>query len=245
MRATFVLASHIPTNIKDENGVRHATPIEHDNYIIDIVNKYINKRHKMVFIVINPSMKEENEIKSKVFFESFKMSGMIFDEYIILGSHNKSQAKEILSDANLIILGGGKIICQMNFFNEIGLRDILLDSQALIIGISAGAMNLCNKVFNFPEEPSDIPDPRIVNGLGFYNQYIIPHFDCKNVKYQLDYNEIDAINDYILPFSNSETLIGLSNDSCILLHNGEEKFIGEYCIIKDGKVVETHNTQNN
>ena len=43
MKATFVLASHIPTNIKDENGLRHAIPIEHDNYIIDIVNKYINK----------------------------------------------------------------------------------------------------------------------------------------------------------------------------------------------------------
>ena len=236
MNGTFLLASYIPTHIKDTEGIRHAIPLASDNYIIDIVNKYVPSRQKMVYIANNPLLIDDNKMKAKVFFESFKMSGLGFDNYEVLGEHNKAQSKEILKDADLIILGGGKIICQMNFFNEIGLKEILQNSTALTIGISAGAMNLCNHIFNFPEDPSDIPDPRIVKGLGFYNHYIIPHFDCHNLKYQLDYHEIDAVNDFILPFSNIETLIGLSNNSCILLHNGKEKFIGEYCIIKNGKV---------
>lgn len=170
----FILASYIPTNEKDENGVRLPIRIVNENGIVDIIKQPLPKRNKFVFVANKPELIEESEEKGRVNFQSLEMTGISFQELVVLNNKNKHTAKEIISDADLIMLSGGKIICQMNFFKEIGLKELLQGSNALVIGISAGATNLCHKVFNFPEEPADIPEPRIVNALGFLINILSP-----------------------------------------------------------------------
>lgn len=238
--AVFILASYIPTNYKDQLGVRHPIAIVGHNGIVDTIKKFLPSHHRFVFVANDPEHYDKNDIKSEVTFQSFAMSGVEFDEYILLDNRNKSDANEILAGADFILLAGGKIPCQNNFLKEIKIKKVLKNSQALVLGVSAGAMNLCNKIFNFPEELIDINEPRIIEGLGYYNNYIVPHFDGRNMSYFCE--EINTINEYILPFSERETLVGINNDSYIILHNNNVEFVGEYCLIKDRRV-ELYNTE--
>ncbi|MGN0961700.1 MAG: Type 1 glutamine amidotransferase-like domain-containing protein [Christensenellales bacterium] len=233
---TFMLTSYIKAYEKDENENRYAIPINNDNKILDNIKKYVRNKTTLVVVANNPQNVEETEERASCLFQSFKMSGIGFKELIVLTNKNKHLADKLISKADLTILSGGKISCQMDFFKEINLKKILEKSNALVIGISAGSMNLCNKIFNFPEELLDLEEPRITKGLGFYDHYLIPHFDGREGKYQSDCPEIDVVNDYLLPFSDKETLLCINNDSYIILDNGKEEFVGEYYLIQKRQI---------
>lgn len=126
-------------------------------------------------------------------------------------------------------------MCQLNFFNQINLKEILKNFDGLLIGISAGTMNLCKTVANFPEEECDLAEPRWLEGLGFYDKTVIPHFDGENLKYQIEC-EIDLVKDWILPMSFKEPFIGIPNDSYILIDGNKIKFYGNMYLIDAGKV---------
>lgn len=240
---TFILASYIACYEKGENGIRYPIHIPNTNKVLDNICNNLKGCTTLVFVANEPDNFDEHEEKAKCIFESFIMSGVPFENYVVLNNKNKEMAKEIIASADLVYLSGGQIVSQINFFNEIGLGELLENFGGVVVGVSAGAMNLCNKVFNFPEEPRFINDPRIVDGLGFYNQYIIPHFDCCNVSYEVPCTEIDPINDYILPFSEQTTLLGLDNDSYIILHDGKAEFVGRYCTIKNRQAVVYNNNE--
>ena len=183
MKSTIILASYIPTNEKDELGNRYAIKIKVHNNILENIMKYLPHKNSMVFVVNDPDNIEENDDKARVNFESFKMSGVEFDNYIVLDKRNKNNTDEIIKNASLIVLSGGKIPAQNEFLHEIKLGDSIARSSAVVVGVSAGAMNLCEDVFNFPEELTDISDDRLMKGLGFFDKYIITHFDCENMQY--------------------------------------------------------------
>ncbi len=193
-------------------------------------------RRLVVYVANDPSDFEHNDMTAPPVFEGLKLSGLDFDEKIILDSRNEKNAERILSDADLIILGGGKIICQREFFERIRLGKILETYDGLAIGVSAGAMNLCKTVANFPEEKSDIGQPMWVDGLGFFDGIIIPHFNGETLTYQIPCEELDVVNDYVLPMSKGRTFIGIPNLSYILIDGDEISMHGIMYRISNGKV---------
>lgn len=233
----FILASKLKTYIKDENDNRIPTALDDENSILTNIKKYINNTNKIVSVANNENDFTTNEERSQITFESFYKTGFKFKEQIILDARNKDNAKSILSDADVIILNGGKCLCQNDFFNEINLKDILKNKKdGIVMGISAGAMNLCNTIFNFPEELKDKNDPLFLDGMSFYNDIIIPHFDGE--QYQLDYNEIDIMNEYILPYSKKYEFIGFPNYSYILIdENNKKHYFGDIYKISKGEII--------
>ncbi len=237
----FILTSQLETNYKDENNIRHSIPIEDKNKILTNIKNFIKKYDKFVYVSNDPNNFDENEIKFVSMSESFHKTGLHFKENILLDSRNLNFAKEILQDADLIILSGGKCLCELEFFKHIHLKEILTNFKGLVISISAGTMNLCKTVANFPEENSDLDQPRWLEGLGFFSKIIIPHFDGKTKTYQIACEEIDVINDYVLPLSKEKEFIGMPNGSYILLDNNNVEYYGELYSIKNGKVKELKN----
>ena len=138
----------------------------------------------------------------------------------------------------MIILCGGKCLIQNKFFEKINLKEFLQSYKNLVIGISAGSMNLCNTVANFPEELVDIDDPRWFDGLGFCDKIIIPHFDQNG--YQFDCPEVDLVNDYIFPMSVGKEFYGIDNDSYILINNNKIELFGNIYKIFDKKIQKIH-----
>ena len=232
----FMLTSCIETHIKEENGNKIAIPIPDTNQVLTNIKKYLKDTKRIVYVANNPANFEENDLRTSCFFESFELSGLNFDEKIVLDNRNIKDAKNILNGADLIILSGGKILCQLKFFKKIKLKKILKNHDGLCIGISVGTMNLGKIVANFPEELADLNEKRFVKGLGFFDKIIIPHFDGENKVYQIECNEIDVVRDYILPLSKGKSFIGLPNGSYVLVDGQNTTYFGDCYEIADDNV---------
>lgn len=235
--ASFILTSYIHSREKDNEGVKHPVVIPNTNGVLDEITKRLKGLDRVVFVANDPEDIVTNDEKGGMFFTSLKMTWISFKENIILDCRNSKYARKILSGANLVILSGGKILKQNSFLKEINLKDILKEFDGLVVGISAGSMNLCKTVFNFPEEPIDVDCERIVEGLGICDRILIPHFDCEKNKYLIDCDEFDITGDYILPFSKKEKLLGLGNDSYIIIDDGKEVIVGDCVVISNGNIL--------
>ena len=112
-------------------------------------------------------------------------------------------------DADLIIIGGGNtekyIATYVNqeFKNYI---DHMLNKGAKVIGFSAGALLLGEKVYISPNDNSD-HQIKIKNGLGLFNQFLISvHYDLWNNKANKDRAE-ELVNVPIIPLNDHSCLV--------------------------------------
>ena len=110
---------------------------------------------------------------------AFLEAGMPFGSYQVLDGTNAGRAHAMLSHSHLIILSGGHVPTQNDFFRRIRLRHLLHKYDGVIVGISAGSMNCAGEVYVQPEEPGESVDPsyrRFAPGLGLTWVNICPHF---------------------------------------------------------------------
>ena len=112
-------------------------------------------------------------------------------------------------DADLIIIGGGNtekyIAAYVNqeFKNYI---DHMLNKGAKVIGFSAGALLLGEKVYVSPNDNSD-HQIKIKNGLGLFSQFLISvHYDSWNYKANKDSAE-KLVNVPIIPLNDHSCLV--------------------------------------
>ena len=231
------LTSLLRTHHYDENGNRVAVALQDDNGILTNIRKRVKHTDRLVVVANDQHDSEDNDRKLAVVGKSFRLTGFDFKQTIALDARNKASARAIISGADIVILSGGKCVCQTEFFDEIQLKDILTQFDGIVIGVSAGAMSLCKTVANFPEETADIAEPRWLNGMGVVDEeIIIPHYDGETDSYQFPCEDFDIAKDYILPMSHGHKFTALPNDSYILIgSDGQKQYFGDAYRIKDGK----------
>ena len=112
-------------------------------------------------------------------------------------------------DADIIIIGGGNtekyIATYVNqeFKNYI---DHMLNKGAKVIGFSAGALLLGEKVYVSPNDNSD-HQIKIKNGLGLFSQFLISvHYDSWNDKTNKDRAE-ELVSVPIIPLNDHSCLV--------------------------------------
>ena len=112
-------------------------------------------------------------------------------------------------DADLIIIGGGNTekyistYVNQEFKNYI---DHMLNKGAIVMGFSAGALSLGEKVYI---SPNDNPEHqiKIKNGLGLFNQFLISvHSDSWNDKDNRDSAQ-ELVNAPIIPLNDHSCLV--------------------------------------
>ena len=238
----IILASSFNCTKKCRNSdKRRAIPITDVNAYLTNIKKFVQKYDNFVLIANDPSDCEMNDYRFGLVCQSLEMSGLIFKNKTFLDNRNKRKAKEIISNADLIFLQGGCLPCQLEFFARIGLKKLIQQHNGLIVGSSAGAMNLCQTVFNYPEVAEEIDDRQgnefFLRGLGFYNQIFVPHFDGKKKRYCACTTDFDPLRDYILPLSHGREFIACNDGAYILLDGGAAQYFGDFYLIKDGSIV--------
>ena len=112
-------------------------------------------------------------------------------------------------DADVIIIGGGNTekylatYVNQQFKNYI---DRMLNKGAKVIGFSAGALLLGEKVYVSPNDNSDL-QIKIKNGLGVFSQFLISvHYDSWNDKANKDRAE-ELVNVPIIPLNDHSCLV--------------------------------------
>ena len=111
-------------------------------------------------------------------FCAFAEAGITFATYTVLDNTTAEHTAELVQQSDLIILAGGHVPTQLEFFYDIGLRELLEGYEGVVLGISAGSMNCADRVYVQPEEPGEsAPDfPRFAPGLGLTDFNILPHY---------------------------------------------------------------------
>lgn len=164
---------------------------------------------------------------------AFCMASMPFCAYAVLDGSNMESAAFLVENSDLIVFAGGHVPTQNAFLMECGLPELLCDFDGVIIGISAGSMNLAEEVYMQPEEPGE-SDPefrRFTPGLGLTGVNILPHYQkVKN-------NILDGLRLYEdITFADSmgHCFFAIPDGSYIYQDDNELTLWGEGILIRDG-----------
>lgn len=172
-----------------------------------IVHKIVSSR-KIERIVIFTVYRENWEPYMKKYTEVFQsLFSNLNTDYLLLDTEQINFDSYL--DADLIIIGGGNTekylatYVNQQFKNYI---DRMLNKGAKVIGFSAGALLLGEKVYVSPNDNSD-HQIKIKNGLGLFSQFLISvHYDSWNDKANKDRAE-ELVNVPIIPLNDHSCLV--------------------------------------
>lgn len=210
--------------------------LKEENEFVANLSKYYVLGSKCLMICAYPDSYEHNDRMAREFHEGFSYHGMIFEEMMMCDGRNAEQVEEMIQDSSMIILAGGHVPTQNAFFQKIGLREKLQGYKGAIMGISAGTMNCADTVYAQPEEPRESVDPdyqRYLQGLGFTDINILPHYQMvKN-------NMLDGrrlYEDITFEDSFGKQFYVLVDGSYVLVENDKSVLYGEAYLIQNGAI---------
>ncbi|MBP3708039.1 MAG: Type 1 glutamine amidotransferase-like domain-containing protein [Clostridia bacterium] len=226
-----ILTSDVDT-YKKVDGIKIVKEIDDTNKFISNIKKYLKKTESIVFVVSNKYDYEKIDSYSSLLFDSLKLSGITFKKYNVLDNRTIQNAEEYIKNADLVFLCGGRTSLQNEFFEEIKLKEILKEFNGIIVGQSAGSINMATHVFNSPEE-QEKSDSIYFGGLELTEMNIEPHW-----KLSIDESDKNKIyqRNYILQESYKRNIYALCDGSYILINGKKEEFYGEIYLIRNGNI---------
>lgn len=135
---------------------------------------------KYLLICADPDGWERTDHHAAQDVQAFRDAGFAVSDFTVLDGRNQDQAAKLISEADVVILGGGHVPTQNRFFQKIGLKDLLREYSGVVVGISAGSMNSAGQVYAQPELEGEAVDPdyqRFLPGLGLTSCNILPHYE--------------------------------------------------------------------
>ena len=166
---------------------------------------------------------------------AFEEAGMVFSDFQILDRRTQKDAQLLIWKSDFIILAGGHVPTQNQYFQEIGLTGLLKNYQGVLMGISAGTMNAAKRVYVQPEEQGEsVPEfPRFLPGLGITHVNVLPHY--QQVKdYMLDGRRL--YEDITFADSFGEQFFVFPDGTYLLIEDGQTTLYGEAYCLSDGKM---------
>jgi len=217
------------------DGIRIPRAFPNENGIIDEFKKCIKKYDNFVFVASVEDNYEVTDMYSNCTFSSFNKT-LPFKNYYVLDGRTKDDAEELIREADFIFLCGGHVPTQNKFFNNINLRELIKNTDAVICGGSAGSMNSADVVYCPPElegEAIDSNFQKYYRGLGLTNINIFPHFSDIKDEYVDGKNNL---NDIIIPDSYKHQILTISDGSYILIKDGKTYIYGDAQLFNKGEM---------
>ena len=202
--------------------------------------KALNADCKALFIASSPDDVELTEQHAYDMKANYEKSGITFSEYILLDRRNQEQAENLVKNADFIILAGGHVPTQLNFFQEIQLRRLLEDFHGVLMGISAGTMNAADVVYVHPEREGETcfkDIQRYRQGLGLTKTMVIPHYQMIK-DWTLDGLRLFEDVAYSDSAKSGYDFYCLPDGSYLYGHDGVEELRGEAYLIHDGQLTQ-------
>lgn len=206
------------------------------NQFIDNLRTCLPNPCDCVFLCSDPNDYKRTDYFAEEIKKCFCSAGFAFSKFRILDNRNQDKAANLINGANLLLLAGGHVPTQNQFFAKIHLKNLLQPFQGVLVGISAGSMNCAEIVYAHPElegEATDTMFQKYLPGLGLTKKMILPH-------YQLIKDDIldglRVMEEIAYPDSKGKTFYALVDGSYLYIHNGTEKIYGQAYTIADGNL---------
>ena len=221
---------------KRVDGIKVSCKINSANNFIDNLLSFTKNAKNFVFLVNNPDEVEDNDISAKFTFDALKNIGINLISCIVLDNRTSKNCEEIIKNADIVFLQGGKIQCQVDFIKQNKIDKYLKISNAVLIGKSAGAMILCKDIYNYPEEVDEFDNQRFLSGLNFTDcPPIIPHFEETTGNVYCN-PTLDVLNCFYLPDSEKMSFLALPNGSYVFVNDDKKIIYGEAFVIRNKSV---------
>lgn len=198
---------------------------------------------KTLYISSNPDAFELTDDFSSYTKLGFEEVGLHFNPFIIFDHRQTIDIQDYLNEVDLVILSGGHVPTQNQFFQEIQLAEKIQSYKDVIIGISAGTMNAAETVYAHPElegESIDLEYQRFLTGLGLTTKQVIPHYNFLKQEY-LDGKHV--IKEIATEDSKNQEFYIFPDGTYIYGHDGIEELYGEAYLLKD-KIFKKINTND-
>lgn len=194
-----------------------------------------------LIIAASPDAYEENDEMCRFFEQAFKNSGVPVSSFDILDGRERKEcscmvSREDLEAYDVIMLGGGHVPTQNQFFHRIELREKLAGYQGILIGVSAGTMNSARVVYAQPELAGESTDPayeRYLPGLGLTDVMVLPHYQMVK-EFWLDGKRL--FEDITYEDSIGNEFLALEDGSYLRIQDQETRVYGRAFRIADGEL---------
>lgn len=158
--------------------------------------RYWNGGNNFLYIASSFHDPERNERYCDHFCAIFSGIGADFEPEILDERVSPEDAPAMIAEADVIFLAGGNVTMQMASFEEYHLREAFanLKEDAVVIGMSAGSINMAERVVIARDPEDDLPELAVYEGLGLVDLNIEPHFDPEREDHLPDIEEAAAVN---------------------------------------------------
>lgn len=139
--------------------------------IVDILKEELIVRDNLVFISAWPDDFARNDDDANGMHQMFAERAMPFANHFVIDRRTKAaEAVRLIQEASCIFLMGGHATLQYQLMREKRILDEIRKSGAVILGVSAGAMNMGKHTVDFYESLSPY------DGLGFADITVKAHY---------------------------------------------------------------------
>lgn len=194
--------------------------------LVRLLHEDITDRKSLVMIsATNPLFYEDAEVGTDE-RSWLDQAGIMFDDYHLIDYRvQKEEAQKLIQNASVIFLLGGNPVWQNGLLIEYELSDFIRKSRALVMGASAGAMNMsaksvCLTIDGYRVETSN-------DGIDLDNFSVLSHSG-------LDYNGL--LQGALFPLSEEMNVYATDKDCAVRVKDGKIDILGNVYLISHSKI---------
>ncbi len=188
------------------------------------LDSMLTARANFAFIAsVFDQMQEKTDHYMEVFLALLCEKGIDFENAVVVdGRMTPEQAREAVLQADVVWLSGGDTEAEYASLQKYGLIPVLKDHKGVVIGMSAGSINLAKTAIR--SRFCGHARQAVYPGIGRVDLTVEPHFTLAKDPAEL------------LELSYRQEIIGLCDGAIITCEDGKETFYGEAYRIKNGRI---------
>ncbi|MGG7163546.1 Type 1 glutamine amidotransferase-like domain-containing protein [Clostridium ihumii] len=196
--------------------------------LVKLLYEDITDRKSLVMISANPFLYEDKEVGATE-RSWLDQVNIIFDEYHLIDySVQKEEAQKLIQDASVIFLLGGDTVEQNNLLIEYQLSDLIKKSKSVVMGTSAGAINMSAKWVCSKYTDCECDISSIYNGIGLDDFSVLSHCDLEN--------NIEQIQSELSPLSEEMNVYASNKDCAVRVKGNKIDILGNVYLISHSKI---------
>ncbi|MDD3341025.1 MAG: Type 1 glutamine amidotransferase-like domain-containing protein [Bacilli bacterium] len=200
--------------------------------LVSFLKQDIQEKNKIVFIPSDFFNKDKIKKNTKDTIEMFEKAGFYFNDIVVLNENMvNEEMQEHIRNANVVFLMGGHPSIQLDIIDTYQLADSIRNTNAVVIGTSAGAMCMSKYSLLLPVNEK-YPDMDIREAMNLSTISIYPHYNSKGEVPKVFDSGYEKTKKSDLLFINQKygDFYLLPDMSEIREYNGKITFIGENII---------------
>ncbi|MFJ7746778.1 Type 1 glutamine amidotransferase-like domain-containing protein [Peribacillus sp. NPDC097295] len=187
---------------------------------VKCVKEYDRNNGAFVFIASDFSGHSRTDRYCDGILNKFRDKGIVFDQVQVIDDRlSEQKAVQCIGEADVIWISGGNTLEQIKYLKHYNLLKALQSSECMVIGMSAGSINMAKKVVLAKDMTDHIPALSIYDGIGLVDINIEPHLGSASKKH---------IEEDIHEAAQVAPIYGLYDNSFIKIVGDKMDIFGDY-----------------